>query len=109
MLLRLLTVSPQPPSAFWCSATQRRPLSIRASCDVLPRRSTMVNAVIAVAVESADDESSPTQYPSGVRPLRSVSRATRYAERSRSGSTIDVALSSSVGLFLDNLDPTHKR
>jgi hypothetical protein len=69
MLLKLLTVSPQPPSVFWCPMSQRKPASINESnrsCGAVCR-CTSVSAMIAVAVDNADDESSPTQWPSGVR------------------------------------------
>ena len=63
MLLKLLTVSPQPPSAFWCSTSQRNPTAIRASkepyADVF--FCTIDSALTATAVDRADVDSSPTQ------------------------------------------------
>ena len=63
MLLKLLIVSPQPPSAFWCAASQARPPSIRGvkePCAVVAFW-TRDRALTATAVDRADVESSPTQ------------------------------------------------
>ena len=54
----LATVSPQLPSASCVAASHCTPASIRAEC---VRESTSRRALIAVAVESALDESRPVQ------------------------------------------------
>src|SRR5439155_819885 len=60
MFETLLTVSPQPPSAFWWPASHRSPVSIRSRCSNGLAR---CRAMTAVAVERADADSSPTQCP----------------------------------------------
>ena len=64
MLLKLSVVSPQPPSAFACAASQSRPQemcgAVRGEPD-WPCRSQSVSAHTAVAVDSALLESSPVQ------------------------------------------------
>ena len=73
MLLKLSTVSPQPPSAFWCAASQAH-----AAGDQLASNAPWTDvafcvrarALTAVAVDRAEVESSPIQWPSGVRSAR---------------------------------------
>lgn len=59
----LLTVSPQPPSGFWCPASQAMPPAISFSCAVSGGECfwTSARALTAVAVDRADVDSSPTQ------------------------------------------------
>src|SRR5687768_12328104 len=67
MLLRDWVVSPQPPSGFWWVRSQWMPLSIsggREGCGEW--RLARWRAKVAVAVERALLESSPSQCPSGV-------------------------------------------
>ena len=85
MLLKLLTVSPQPPSAFWFAASQARPPSMRRG--VRLRASTRARALTATAVERADVDSSPTQWPSGC--ARRGGRRGRSGRRGRGGGSID--------------------
>jgi hypothetical protein len=79
MLLRLFTVSPQPPSAFWCAASQDRPAAMRGPNEPWAAVAfrTRERALTAVAVDRAEVESSPTQWPSGVRSARRAARAVR--------------------------------
>jgi hypothetical protein len=77
MLLRLRTVSPQPPSLFWCSANQARPLRIKgfswAGLEEYLR--TRLKALTAVAVERAEVDNSPIQWLAEVRWASRAARA----------------------------------
>src|SRR3990172_6163092 len=89
MLLRLAVVSPQPPSEFWCAASQLRPARIRdADREEVERAAfaTVASAVTAVAVERALLDNSPTQWPSGVRAASNsaVARARAVSSREQS-------------------------
>ena len=82
MLLKLLTVSPQPPSEFWFSINQSLPRTIRSRIVSRMRASRLwqsqrwaSNAQTAVAVESALLDSSPSQYPWALRASNSDRRA----------------------------------
>jgi hypothetical protein len=64
MLEKLAVVSPCPPSAFCVASSHRKPRAIRSAC---PAESISVSAVIAVAVDKADGDSAPTQWPAATR------------------------------------------
>ena len=64
MLLRLRTLSPQPPSGLALAASQPRPCSMRPWCRSRP---VSASAETAVAVDSALLHSSPSQWPLGSR------------------------------------------
>src|SRR5258706_4707342 len=68
MLLKLSTVSPQPPSAFWWAMSHAIPCATNVEFSEDPvSRSKIDRANSAVAVERALLESSPSQWPSAVR------------------------------------------
>jgi len=78
MLLGLSTVSPKPPSAFRFLASQVRPprtSSARFFGASARWRRTRSRATTAVAVASALDDSSPSQWPAATRASSSFCRA----------------------------------
>src|SRR4051794_26729092 len=88
MLLTLRSVSPQPPSAFWCAASQAMPAVMMASKRGAAAECfwTRERAQTAVAVERADVESSPVQWPCGLRSASRERNAVWYADSRRSAS-----------------------
>ena len=97
----LRVVSPHPPSAFTCSASQRSPPRMSGDADTPVRTfpplrtgvsalhppprtcSTLASATTAVAVESALDESSPVQCPAAFISASSASVAAFNATATR--------------------------
>ena len=83
-LLKLMTVSPQPPSSFWCALSQSRPDRMRPEWPLPQRRSESVRATTAVAVESALLARRPSQ-PAGRLPAfeQTPGECVRWSGRGR--------------------------
>ena len=89
MLEWLRFVSPHPPSEFCSSTSQRMPAAIwSAACVDRPESRFaesryVANALIAVAVESADSDSNPTQWPLSSRCFSRSETICRWAAANR--------------------------